>query len=169
MHGDAKSNDVSNHLGDDIGIKSETLKNEDSKKKIRIYFSGPSGSYHWNREDDANEANWIWGLGIPFNDPDVFWNKEIEAFALRFTNSDGDPSNALGVNLTLGCRGKSIKTCWGFGFGGVDGYERNDDQFVLIEYPIPHLSINYKNFRFIVYLNHITAMFSPGWEFETSQ
>ncbi len=169
VHGYAKADDLSNHPGEDIGIESETLKNDYAKKMVRVYFSGPSGSYHWNREDEANEANWIWGLGVPFRDPGVFWNKEIETFVLRFTNSDGDPSNALGVNLTLGCKGKNIKTCWGFGFAGVDGYERNDRQFVLIKYPIPHLSINYKKFRFSLYVNHITAMYSPGWEFESSQ
>jgi hypothetical protein len=166
-HGDGRNGDLSNHLQSNVKPEADRFKKESSKKRIRVYFSGPSGSFHWDREAEANEENWVRGLGMPFNDTGMVWIIEIEAFALHYTNSEGNPSNALGFNLILRCNDNQVKMCWGFGLGGVDGYAHNQGRFEIINYPIPHLSFNYKSFRFNFYFNHIAAMYSPGWEWQT--
>lgn len=134
------------------------------ERDIHLYFSGPSGSYHYNREAESNEKNWIWGIGIPFKNVNKFGIRDIEAFAFHCTNSEGHPSTAIGANLKFGCTNTPLKVCWGLGVGGVDGYKSNDYKFELSKYPFPNLSLSYKNFRFNSYISNVVIMYSFGVE-----
>lgn len=150
------------------------------ERKMRLYASGPTGSYHYEHKGgfdfehaEANEENWIWGFGIPFENVKLNLPllgetnfKEIEAFAYRCINSEGHPSTAIGANFILGCTNTSVNVCGGFGWGGVDGYKGNNHKFALSKYPYPHVTLSYKKARLNTYISNVVVMYSFGLELE---
>lgn len=160
-----KANDLENFVQQEkasVKFELQTPTKKNFLQNIRFYFSGPSGSYHYNREADTNEENWIWGIGIPFSNVEKYGFREIEGFVFRCRNSEDHPSTAIGTNLKFWCSDTPLNICAGIGIGGRDGYKIDNHQFKLSKYPFPNISLSYRNLRFNAYVSNVVTMYTFG-------
>jgi hypothetical protein len=131
---------------------------------VFYYFSGPTGSYHFERDADPKpiEENFFHGWGVRWNNPPKIFGKQIlgrytDLFIMGVTNSEGYYSRAIGFNATITCTDTPINVCGRWGWGIVDGYPQNDFKWAPAV-PLPSVSIEYKNIGVDIYVSSVVVM-----------
>ncbi len=145
--------------------KTENRIENKSEDEIPFYlsYSGNTGSYHFDRSAEANEENYIHGIGLRLKkDKETFGikpSKDTDLFLFGVTNSAGYYSRAIGFNRKEICTETPVNVCAGWGMGIVDGYPQYDFKPVL-SYPLFHASVEYKRIGIDTYISPIVIMWT---------